>query len=137
MVQYTIEVVAAAGSSEQYREGRYSMRGYGMVLASVASLAFFGASTARAVDSPELSSDRIEEIIQKFAARESEFAKAREAYTYRQTARIQTLDDGGKWETDSDIVFDSEGKRTEHVVFSPVSTLQLVTLTPEDMEDLR
>src|ERR1700733_11871581 len=113
------------------------MRGYGMVLASVASLAFFGAGTARAVDSQDLPSDRVEEIIQKFAAKESEFAKAREAYTYRQTARIQTLDDGGKWETDSDIVFDSEGKRTEHVVFSPVSTLELVTLTPEDMEDLR
>ena len=29
------------------------MRGYGMVLASVASLAFFGAGTARAVDSQD------------------------------------------------------------------------------------
>ncbi|HEY1756541.1 MAG TPA: hypothetical protein VGG72_14160 [Bryobacteraceae bacterium] len=110
------------------------MRASGMVLVS---LFVFGGGAARAVDQPQLSSDRIEDIIQKFAAKESEFAKAREAYTYRQTARIQTLDDGGKWETDSDIVFDSEGKRTEHVVFSPVSTLELVTLTPEDMEDLR
>jgi hypothetical protein len=111
------------------------MRARAMVLVSLAAL--FGPGLARAVDSQDLPSDRIEEIIQKFAARESEFAKAREAYTYRQTARIQTLDDGGKWETDSDIVFDSEGKRTEHVVFSPVSTLELVTLTPEDMQDLR
>jgi hypothetical protein len=110
------------------------MRAYGMVLVS---LALFGAGVARAVDSQDLPSDRIEEIIQKFAAKESEFAKARELYTYRQSARIQTLDDGGKWETDSDIVFDGEGKRTEHVVRSPVSTLELVTLTPEDMEDLR
>ena len=110
------------------------MRTSGLVFAGVVLL---GAGVARAVDSPELSSGRIEEIIQKFAAKESEFSKARELYTYRQTARIQTLDDGGKWETDSDIVFDSEGKRTEHVVFSPVSTLQLVSLTPEDMEDLR
>jgi hypothetical protein len=106
------------------------MRASGLVFAG---LVLWGTGVARAVDSPDLSSDRIEEIIQKFAAKESEFSKARELYTYRQTARIQTLDDGGKWETDSDIVFDSEGKRTEHVVFSPVSTLQLVTLTPEDM----
>jgi hypothetical protein len=100
-------------------------------------LSVFGAGSARAANAPDLSSDRIEEIIQKFAAKESEFAKAREAYTYRQSARIQTVEDGGKWETDSDIVFDGGGKRSEHVVYSPVSTLNLVTLTPEDMEDLR
>src|ERR1700685_1377002 len=110
------------------------MRAYGLALIGLAVLT---SGTAPAVDPTDLSSDRIEEIIQKCAAKESEFSKAREAYTYRQTARIQTPEDGGKWETDSDIVFDSEGKRTEHVVFSPVSTLELVTLTPEDMEDLR
>ena len=77
----------------------------------------------------------------KFAAKESAFSKARELYTYKQTARIQTLDANGnstgKWETVSDIVFDSEGKRTEKVTYSPVSTLTEVTLTPEDMVDLQ
>ncbi len=100
-----------------------------------------GAGSAWAVDTGDLSEDRVNEIIQKFTAKESEFAKAREMYTYKQTARIQTLDDAGqtdgKWETVSDIVFDSEGKRTEHVTYSPVSTLTRVILTPEDMEDLR
>ena len=102
---------------------------------------WIGARAAWAVDAPDLTEDRVNDIIQKFGARESAFSKARELYTYKQTARIQTLDSGGattgKWETVSDIVFNSEGQRTEHVTYSPVSTLTEVTLTPEDMEDLR
>jgi hypothetical protein len=41
----------------------------------------------------DLSQTQIDDIIQKFAAKEAQFAKAREVYTYRQTARIQELDD--------------------------------------------
>ncbi len=89
----------------------------------------------------DLSEDRINEIIQKFAAKEAEFAKARENYTYRQTARVLSLNDSGaatgKWEMVSDIVFTPDGKRTERVVYSPVSTLQEFYLSPEDMQDLR
>jgi hypothetical protein len=89
----------------------------------------------------DLSQAQIDDIIQKFAAKEAQFAKAREVYTYRQTARIQELDDSGaiegRWETVSDIVFSPEGKRTEHVVRSPVPTLHNITLTPEDLEDMR
>ena len=48
---------------------------------------------------------RIDDIVQKFAAKETQFAKAREVYTYRQTARIQELEDSGaitgRWETTS------------------------------------
>ncbi len=88
----------------------------------------------------EPSEAQINDIIQKFAAREAEFAQARDNYTYRQTARVQTLDDAGnatgKWETVSDIVFDGTGKRQEHVVYAPVNTLVDINLTPEDMQDL-
>ena len=42
----------------------------------------------------------------------------------------------GKWETVSDIVFDTDGKRSEKVVRAPVSTLHNILLTPEDLEDL-
>src|SRR5579863_5650122 len=98
------------------------MRTWGWMAAMVM---LAGSGALRAADAKELSEDRINEIIQKFAARESEFAAARENYTYRQTARVQSLDDAGnptgKWEMVSDIVFTQEGKRTEHVVFSPVS----------------
>ena len=64
-----------------------------------------------------------EEVIRKFAARESQFQRARENYTYRQTVKIQELDyDGnphGKYEIVSDIVFGPDGKRTERVVRAP------------------
>ena len=84
---------------------------------------------------------QIDDIIQKFAAKEAAFAKARDNYTYRQTVRIQELNDNGqttgRWEMVSDIVFNGEGKRTEHVVRSPVPDLHQLILTPEDMEDLK
>src|SRR5262249_42039557 len=82
-----------------------------------------------------------EDIIQKFAAKEAEFARARENYTYRQTVRVIELDEGGnprgKHEMVSDIIFSPEGKRTERVVRAPVSTLRNLQLTPEDEQDLR
>jgi len=100
-----------------------------------------GAATLAAQNKYDLSQAQIDDIVQKFAAKEAQFAKAREVYTYRQSARIQELDDNGaimgRWETISDIVFSAEGKRTEHVVRSPVPTLRNITLTPEDLEDMR
>jgi hypothetical protein len=84
---------------------------------------------------------QIDEIITKFAAKEADFAKARENYTYRQTVRVMELDEGGatrgRHEMISDIIFSPEGKRTEKVVKAPVSTLRNIQLTPEDEQDLR
>ncbi|MDQ6704877.1 MAG: hypothetical protein M3Z85_02800 [Acidobacteriota bacterium] len=81
------------------------------------------------------------EIVKKFAAKEAQFQKARENYTYRQSVKIQELDaDGnprGKYEIVSDIVFGADNKRSEHVVRAPVSTLQNILLTPDDEADLR
>ena len=82
-----------------------------------------------------------DEIVQKFAAKEAEFARARENYTYRQTVKIQTLTDSGavdgRYEIVEDIIFSPDGKRTERVVRAPMSTLERIQLSPEDMEDLR
>jgi hypothetical protein len=93
-----------------------------------------------AADEP-LSQARVDEIIKKFAANEAAFAKARENYTYRQTARIQELDRAGnttgRWETVADIVFSSAGTRTEKVVRAPLPSLKNITLTPEDLQDLK
>ena len=97
--------------------------------------------SAFGADAPDPSQAQIDEIIQKFAAKETEFSKARENYTYHQTARIQELEPSGnvsgRWETVSDIVFDTAGKRNEKVVRAPVSTLKSILLTPEDLEDLK
>lgn len=82
-----------------------------------------------------------DEIIQKFAAKEGEFAKARENYTYRQTVKIQELDDSGavrgRYEIVEDVIFSPDGKRAEKVVRAPVSTLTRLILTPQDIQDLR
>jgi hypothetical protein len=95
------------------------------------------AETLKSDPSPE----EIDKIIQTFAANEAAFAKAREAYTYRQTAKIQEIDEtgvlGGKWEMVSDIVFDTNSRRTERVVRAPMATLQRISLSPEDEQDLR
>jgi hypothetical protein len=110
------------------------MRTLGMILVTAGAL-------CAAADNAEPNQAQIDEIVQKFAAHEAEFAKARENYVYHQTARVLELDEAGnttgRWEIVSDIVFNSDGRRTEHVVRSPVSTLSQLILTPEDMEDLK
>jgi hypothetical protein len=82
-----------------------------------------------------------EEIIRKFAAKEAEFARARENYTYRQTVTIQELDQSGtprgRFFLVEDVIFSPDGKRTERVVRAPVSTLRNILMTPEDEADLR
>jgi hypothetical protein len=82
-----------------------------------------------------------EEIIHKFAAKESEFQDALNHYTYRRLARVQTVDDDNKvdgeyYEVD-DVIFDPSGKRTEKVVFAPGSTLQRVMMSPSDLQDIQ
>lgn len=82
----------------------------------------------------------VEQIIQKFAAREAEFKKERDNYTYNQTFVIQTIDsDGiadGEYQMKSDILFTPDGKRYEKVTFAPASTLQRITMSQQDMDDL-
>lgn len=112
-----------------------------MKLWRIAFSALAAAAAVAAIDQPELSEGQIQEIIEKFAAKEAEFARARENYTYRQTAKIQELDEAGqvrgRHEMISDIIFSPDGKRTERVVYAPVSTLRNLILTPEDEQDLR
>lgn len=82
-----------------------------------------------------------EEIIKKFAAKESEFQEALNHYTYRRVARVQTLNDDdkvdGEWYQVDDVVFDREGKRTEKTVFAPESTLERIMMTPSDLQDIQ
>jgi hypothetical protein len=107
----------------------------------LAATCAFLAGTAFAGTAPDPTPAQIDEIIAKFSAKEAEFAVARGNYTYRQTARVMSLDrDGnptGKWEEVADIVFTPEGKRTEKVIHAPMSTLEAFQLDPGDIQDLR
>jgi hypothetical protein len=84
---------------------------------------------------------QIDQIIEKFAAKEAAFSKARSNYTYRQTAKVMTLDDGGgvtgKWEEVTDIIFSPAGARIEKVAYAPPNTLTAIQLDPGDIQDLR
>ena len=82
-----------------------------------------------------------EQIIQKFAARELEFKKERDNYTYTQTVVVQTIDDysgqpDGEYRLVTDVIFNPQGKRSEHDTYAPVSTLQRIQLDQQDKEDL-
>jgi hypothetical protein len=82
-----------------------------------------------------------QEIIDKFAARESAFNLARQSYTYRQTVKVDTLDEDtnrvdGEYQQVTDITFNNAGKREEHVVFAPQNTLQRVLMTPADFDEI-
>ena len=81
-----------------------------------------------------------EEIITHFAAKETEFAKARDQYTYRQDVKVQTLDGehvDGEYKEVFDVMFDDKGKRIENVVFAPASSLSKIYMSQEDFEDIR
>lgn len=99
------------------------------------------AAVSAAVEPADPSPAEIETIIGKFAAKETEFSRARENYTYRQSARVLDLGaqgrEVGRWEMVSDIVFDGQGKRNERVVKAPVPSLKSFSLSPEDEQDLR
>ena len=82
-----------------------------------------------------------EAIVQKMGERESEFAHARDAYTFRQNVKVQTIseDNGrpdGEYAQITDVVFNKDGGREEHVVFAPQNTLERVMMSPADFEDI-
>ncbi len=72
---------------------------------------------ALAADSPPAKTDNAnpDEIIRQFAAKEADFSKARGNYMYRQSVKIQELDEGGnprgKYEIVEDIIFSPDGGR--------------------------
>ena len=82
----------------------------------------------------------IDEIIRQFAAKEAEFRTERDNFTYTQTFIVQTLDESnrvdGEYKMVSDIVFDARGKRIEVVTNAPAPTLERLSLSQEDFNDL-
>lgn len=83
----------------------------------------------------------VAEIIQRFGEQETAFQQARDDYTFRQSVKVDTInDDTGKVDGEyyqiTDITFTSDGKREEHVVFAPGNTLERVTMTPTDFDEI-
>jgi hypothetical protein len=82
----------------------------------------------------------VQDLIQKFAAKEAIFKEARNHYTYTHSVSVETLDGDsvdGQFKETTDVIYDDEGKRIENVTYAPMNTLTRVTLTKEDFDDFR
>jgi hypothetical protein len=100
-----------------------------------------GASGFGKLDTTPPAGLAVDQIITKFAARESEFAQAREDYVFRQSVKIDTLDEDsgkidGEYQQVTDITFSPEGRREEHVIFAPQNTLERIMMTPADFDEI-
>jgi hypothetical protein len=81
-----------------------------------------------------------DDIIKRFAQKETEFSQARDQYTYRQDVKVETLDGDtvdGEYREVFDVMFDDKGKHIENVVFAPQSSLTKIYMSQEDMDDIR
>lgn len=83
----------------------------------------------------------VDQIIRQFAAHEAEFKRERDNFTYEQTFVVQTIDDqgqvDGEYRMTSDIIFTPDGKRFEKITDAPIPTLKRVSLSEQDLDDLR
>ncbi len=81
-----------------------------------------------------------QELIQKIGAEETKVKEARSHYTYTQDLMVQTLNGNavdGQFHEVTTISHDDKGKRLENVTFAEQSTLRGITLSAEDMDDVR
>ncbi len=81
-----------------------------------------------------------DQIIQRFAKHEVEFREARDHYVWTQDVKIQELDGDtatGEFREVTDIVYNDRGQRVENVTFAPQPTLRQVSMSKEDLDDIR
>ena len=83
----------------------------------------------------------VDQIIQEFAAHESEFKFALDGYTYYKTVTVQTINsDGqvdGEYRMTTDVSYTPSGRRYVRVTDAPVPTLKRISLSEQDIEDFR
>jgi hypothetical protein len=106
-----------------------------IILCLLGSALLLNAAASAATDPAP---DEIQNIIKKFTQKETEFAIARENYTYRQTTKLTEVDPtGGSFEVVEEIGFDDRNRRTSHVTYAPVVSLEHIVMTAEDEQDFK
>ena len=94
-----------------------------------------------AADLSDPSPDRVQTIIQAFAAKETLFKAARDNYTFHQINKVQELGPDsevtGQFQQDWDILYDDNGNRIERVTYAPLDTLHQIILTEQDYDAFR
>lgn len=107
---------------------------------SVLLFCFFGSLPVLTAVEPQAdpTPEQIQNIVNNFVQKETEFAHARDNYVYRQTNKIIEVDPpGGSYEMVEEVSFDDRNRRVEHVTNAPVATLRNILMTPEDEQDMR
>jgi hypothetical protein len=108
-------------------------------------LAAGGFSDVRAQAARQASKDGagpvdVERIVRAFTAKETEFRRALNNYTFTRDAVLQTVGWGGQisgeYNRVSQFVFNDAGERFERITRFPVPTLTEISFTQEDLEDL-
>jgi TonB family protein len=97
-------------------------------------------SGAGTLDTTSLSQAKIDEIIRRFSSKEGQFRRALNTYAFKRDALVQEIGMGGQvvgeYHRVSDFTFDDQGNRYEKINFFPLATLQSISMTPEDLDDL-
>ena len=116
-----------------------------VALAAVTVVAFPSALAAQegfgATDPTPPTGITVPEIIERMGKREASFAAARDNYIFKQTVKVDTIDDDtgkpdGEYFQVTDITFDGKGKREEHVTYAPQNTLERVIMSPTDFDEI-
>ena len=117
-----------------------------LLICAAAPLAWGQQTTADAkgpslTGSASLSQAQIDEIIRKFTAKETEFRQALNQYAFKRDALVQEIGMGGQvvgeYHRVSSFTFDDKGTtRFEKIGFFPMPSLQGISVTAEDLEDL-
>ena len=107
----------------------------------LAASPIFAQSGFGPLDPTPPSGTTIPQIIEKMGARESDFAAARNQYTFVQDVRFNTISDDtgkpdGEYHQITNITFDKDGKREELVTFAPQNTIERVIMTENDFADI-
>ena len=114
-------------------------------LLTLTVLASGGFSNARAQAPRQASKDGggavdVQRIVRAFTAKETEFRRALNNYTFTREAVVQTIGFGGQvtgeYNRTSQFVFNDAGERFERITRFPVPTLTEISFTQEDLEDL-
>lgn len=83
----------------------------------------------------------VAQIIQKFAENEEIFKEERDNFTYAQDFLVETIDDhgqpDGEYHLRSDITFTPSGGHYEQIVYAPPPTLERISLSEQDLDDLK
>jgi len=81
-----------------------------------------------------------QQIIQRFAEKETQFKRALENYTSRRTVKLDSIGDNGDVDGEylqvDDIVLSPSGRKQEKVVYAPYNTLTRALLSPADFDDI-